>query len=63
MKHNAAYDPKYLADKIMEIYNNPQMAETLGKNGQKLVLDKYNVKKEVEKVVKLYQNLKAEISA
>lgn len=46
-----------IADAIVFIFNNPDRAEAMGKNGLAAVNDKYNWETESKQLFKLYQNL------
>jgi glycosyltransferase involved in cell wall biosynthesis len=50
-------DPQEISDAIMYIINHPEEAKRMGQNGRMAVLNKYNWKKEEEKLLSLYEEL------
>jgi len=50
-------DPKALGDKILYLLENPSEARRMGLNGRKLAVEKFDIEKRVDKIVKLYQEL------
>lgn len=51
------YSPSEIADAISYIITHPEEAETMGKNGQKAILEQYNWDIEEQKLFTLYQGL------
>lgn len=52
-------DAKEIAKAIKFILSNPKKAKLMGENGQRAVLEKYNWKIEEQKLMKIYEGLKA----
>jgi len=50
-------DVKQIANAIIKLLNNPELAHKLGENGRKAVLEKYNWNIEEKKILKVYENL------
>jgi glycosyltransferase involved in cell wall biosynthesis len=50
-------DPKALADRILYLLENPSEARRMGLNGRKLAVEKFDIEKRIDKIVKLYQEL------
>jgi glycosyltransferase involved in cell wall biosynthesis len=50
-------NPKEISQAIQYIVDNPKEAETMGKNGEKAVREKYNWHNEEKKLLALYQEL------
>jgi glycosyltransferase involved in cell wall biosynthesis len=50
-------NPKAIGDAIQYLVDNPQKAEQMGKNGRKVVEQKYNWSREEKKLLTLYRNL------
>lgn len=50
-------DPGKIAEQIKFFINNPELRKQMGKNGKRMVLEKYNWEKESEKLLQLYSNL------
>ncbi len=50
-------EPKEIADAINFIITNPQVAQEMGENGRKAVLEKYNWGVEEEKLFRVYEKL------
>lgn len=53
-------DHRKLAEAVIMLYKNVELARTLGKNGRKCVEKKYNWKKEAKKLIALYERVKNE---
>ncbi len=51
------FKPQEIAQAIDFLVNNPQQAKKMGETGQKLILEKFNWKKEEEKMLKIYKQL------
>ncbi len=51
------YNPKEIADAINKILNDDKLAEEMGLNGQKAVIDKYNWAVEEKKLIEIYYNI------
>lgn len=51
------YDAKDIAVKILYLLNNPDKAKELGKNGRKLIKDRYNWERESKKLLNIYKNI------
>ena len=49
-----------LADRILQLYNNPEKTVILGENGHKALLRKYNWNKTSQPLIDLYSNLKTQ---
>jgi len=50
-------DPKVYADKIIKLYNNKNLLQTLWNNARKHVIENYSWDKIIEKHIKLYNNI------
>lgn len=50
-------DPKQIADAINWLFENPEKAKEMGKNGQRLVKEKYNWNREEIKLLKIYDSI------
>jgi glycosyltransferase involved in cell wall biosynthesis len=50
-------NPKAIGDAMQYLFDNPQKAEQMGKNGRKAVEQKYNWSMEEKKLLTLYKNL------
>jgi glycosyltransferase involved in cell wall biosynthesis len=50
-------NPQKIADAIMIILENPDLAERMGQNGRKAIIEKYNWNNEAAKLVSIYNNL------
>ena len=50
-------DPKELAEKITQLYENPALSKRMGLNGKRAVEKKYNWDKANQTVLRMYQNL------
>jgi glycosyltransferase involved in cell wall biosynthesis len=50
-------NPKEIAAAINYLYDNPDIARQMGRNGQKAVIEKYNWQQEEQKLMQLYQEL------
>lgn len=50
-------NPEEIAKAIEYLVNNPDEAREMGKNGKRVVLEKYNWDKEKEKLLDLYRNI------
>jgi len=50
-------DPDMLAEKIVELLDNPKKRELLGKNARELVLSKFTLEKELEANLAVYRKL------
>lgn len=50
-------DPKEIAEAIEYIISHPEVAEEMGQNGKKAVLEKYNWQVEEKKLFKVYEEL------
>ncbi len=46
-----------IADAIVNLFNNQEMAAEMGRKGRQLILEKYNWEKESEKLIQLYQSV------
>jgi glycosyltransferase involved in cell wall biosynthesis len=51
-------DPKEIAAAIQQIIDNPELAQEMGANGRKLVLEKYNWDIEKKKLIEIYSLLR-----
>ena len=51
------YDAKDIAVKILYLLNNPDKAKKLGKNGRKLIKDRYSWERESKKLLNIYKNI------
>jgi len=51
------YDPKDIAEKILNLLNNLDKAKILGNNGRKLIEEKYNWEIESKKLLEVYEKL------
>lgn len=54
VKHNDIED---IRSKTLALVNNTELCHTLGKNGRKAVLEKYNWQKEEEKLLSFYEHI------
>jgi glycosyltransferase involved in cell wall biosynthesis len=50
-------DPRALADKILYLLENPSEARRMGLNGRKLAVERFDLEKRIDKVVRLYKEL------
>ena len=50
-------EPKEIAEAIEYIMTHPKIAEEMGQNGKKAVLEKYNWQVEEKKLFKIYEEL------
>lgn len=50
-------NPKEVANAINFFFDNPEIAQNMGINGQRAVMEKYNWQQEERKLLKLYQEL------
>lgn len=50
-------NPKAIADAIKELLNDPEKSKEMGKNGRKIILEKYNWESEGKKLVAIYNEL------
>lgn len=50
-------NPKQIADKILWLINNPDEARRMGMNGRKIVEDKFNINKRIDRIVSLYHRI------
>lgn len=50
-------NPREIADAVNYLIENPEIAERMGKNGQKAVIEKYNWDNEYKKLLNLYKGL------
>jgi len=50
-------NPREMAENILSLYQNPELCEKLGANGQKAVKEKYNLKEQSKKIIQLYKEL------
>lgn len=50
-------NPAEIAEAINYLYDNPDIARRMGRNGQKAVIEKYNWQQEEQKLLRLYQRL------
>ena len=46
-----------MAQKVIELYKNPQMRKRMGENGKKAVIKKYNMQVQSEEIIKIYTQL------
>lgn len=46
-----------LKDRILEVLNDPDLAQTLGQNGRKKVIEKFSLDKMVEDTIKVYEDV------
>lgn len=51
------YNPKEIADAINKIIEDNSLAEQMGKNGQKAIIDKYNWENEERKLIEIYKKI------
>jgi glycosyltransferase involved in cell wall biosynthesis len=51
--------PKQIAEKILMIVNNPEKEARMGINGRKIVEEKFDIKKTIDKIRSLYEKLLA----
>ncbi|MEJ5273830.1 MAG: glycosyltransferase family 4 protein [Spirochaetota bacterium] len=50
-------NPKEIADAIIYLIKNPDIAKKMGENGRKAILEKYNWENEEKKLLKLYSEI------
>ncbi|MEX1014416.1 MAG: glycosyltransferase, partial [Candidatus Paceibacterota bacterium] len=50
-------NPNEIAEAILWLYNNPDKAREMGRNGQKAVKEKYNWEQEEKKLLQLYETI------
>ncbi|MDW7726667.1 MAG: glycosyltransferase family 4 protein [Candidatus Methanoperedens sp.] len=46
-------DPSEMAERIIKLYDNPELAKKIGNNGKKLVLKKYNMETHIQSIEKV----------
>jgi glycosyltransferase involved in cell wall biosynthesis len=49
--------PEEIAEKILWLINNPNEARRMGMNGRKIVEEKFDINKRIEKIISLYERL------
>jgi colanic acid/amylovoran biosynthesis glycosyltransferase len=54
-------DEKALADALMKLMDNPKLREVLGKNGRNRILDEFNIKTQVTKLVNIWKLIISDI--
>ncbi|MEE4310900.1 MAG: glycosyltransferase family 4 protein [candidate division KSB1 bacterium] len=47
-----------LAEKVMDLFNNPDLRQKMGERGRKAVMEKYNLEKERKSIIALYDSIK-----
>lgn len=57
----SAGDPQSLAEAVIKLYQNSNLADRMGKAGRKAVREEYNWEREAEKLIALYQDLEKSI--
>jgi glycosyltransferase involved in cell wall biosynthesis len=50
-------NPKEIAGAILHLFNNPQLRKQMGENGRRAVEEKYNWKRESERLLRAYEKL------
>jgi N-acetyl-alpha-D-glucosaminyl L-malate synthase BshA len=50
-------DPRALADRILNLLENPSEARRMGLNGRRLAEERFDIEKRVDKIVKLYKEI------
>ena len=50
-------DPKEIAEKILWLVEHPDAAKQMGENGRKIVVEKFDINKRIEKIISLYEKL------
>ena len=50
-------DPEEVAEAIKKVLSEPERSEKMGKDGRKIIKEKYNWKVEEQKLLRFYQNL------
>jgi glycosyltransferase involved in cell wall biosynthesis len=50
-------DPEDLADKILQLKNNPKLADRMTKNGLELFKNKFNTKTLAYEIMSIYENI------
>ena len=55
-------DDNDLTEKIIQLYENPELRKQLGKNGKKAVLEKYNWENTSKNLIKLYEKIEDSIN-
>ena len=51
------YDPKDIAQKILFLLENINIMKKMGKDGRKLIVEKYNWEEESKKLLEIYEGL------
>jgi glycosyltransferase involved in cell wall biosynthesis len=52
-------NPMQIAEKILWLIEHPDEAKQMGMNGRKIVEEKFNIEKRIEKIISLYEGLLA----
>lgn len=50
-------DAEAIAEKILFLYENPEIALEMGRNGRKIAEEKFNIEKRAERIIGLYKKL------
>jgi len=56
-----AGDAKDLANKIIELYNNPSKMKMMGARGRKKVLDEYNTEVQTRAIIDMYKSVQSDL--
>lgn len=50
-------NPEAIAERIIWLINNPGKAKCMGRNGRRIVEEKFNIEKRIDKIINLYDNI------
>ena len=50
-------DAEKMSDKILELLNNPKIAAQMGENGRKLVMEKFDGNRQLQKIKEMWQEI------
>jgi glycosyltransferase involved in cell wall biosynthesis len=50
-------DPKAIAERIVYLVENPEEAKRMGLNGRKIVKEKFDINRKIDRIISLYNNI------